>query len=605
MTPVPADSSEALPPPNRRPLQIYALDPMRMEDTGAGFVTPRTVLSVPYEPLLPGPLGERIQVIDYDGARGVCYEPVNLDHPYLLLTAGLTPTETDPRFHQQMVYAVASSVWEAFEAAIGRRIGLRGGPLQIFPHAFYGDNAYYDPGMKALLFGYFQADDREAGPNLPGQMVFTCLSHDIVAHETAHAIVDRLRPGFNQVTNHDMLAFHEAFADLVAIFQHFKIEQVLVDAINEHKADLTSAEAISGLARQFGFASAQKAPLRSALSTVPDPAALRTTFEPHARGVILVQAVFDAYRTTYLTKVQDLLRLASGGSGVLQAGRPHPDLVNRLAGEASGTARLFFDRCVQAFTYLPPVDVTFGDFLRALVTVDAIASPDDDSFRTSIIEAFRRRGVFASEAESMADTAIAWRPRSTKEGLPAITSLLFTQTAQARGEFRKRSDEEKELNAQVASELEGWARRNAASLDLVEHSPDHPVAVQAFHATVRIDVNGQPWVDTVVQVTQQRRDLARAYPRLDGVVPTAGATVVADAVGTVRYIISKPLPAAGAGLAEDTSGHLGAALRLRQLQDMVEAFDRTNARGPYQPTPQNRLKLNLAQLHGGFDRELK
>lgn len=591
----PHDPGRSLLPPTRRPLQIYALDPMRMEDTGAGFVTPRTILNVPYEPLLPGPIGERVRVIDYDGARRTFYEPVDLDHPYLLLANGLTPTETDPRFHQQMVYAVASSVWDAFEAAIGRRIGLRGGPLTIFPHAFYGENAYYDPRMKALLFGYFQADERDAGANLPGQMVFTCLSHDIVAHETTHAIVDRLRPGFNEVTNRDMLAFHEAFADLVAIFQHFKIEQVLVDAINERKADLTSAEAISGLARQFGFASAQNAPLRSALSTSPDPSALRSTFEPHARGVILVQAVFDAYRTTYLAKVQDLLRLASGGSGILQAGRPHPDLANRLAREASVTARQFFDRCVQAFTYLPPVDVTFGDFLRALVTVDAIASPEDDGFRTAIIEAFRRRGIFASEAGSMADTAIAW-PRRGAANLPSIASELFTETAQARGEYRHRSDEAKTRQAQIAGALQRWARDNAADLDLAPHdADDHPVAVEAFHATVRIDVNGQPWVDTVVQVVQQRRDLARANPRLDGVVPTAGATVVADAVGTVRYVISKPLPPPG------QAGDGAAGSRMAELNEMVDAFDRTNARGPYMPAPENRLRLNLAQLHGGRD----
>ena len=202
--------------------------------------------------------------------------------------------------------------------------------LRIFPHAFYGENAYYDPDTDALLFGYFQADDEDPGPNLPGQIVFTCLSHDIVAHETTHALVHRLRPQFNEATNPDVLAFHEAFADLVAIFQHFTIEQVLVDAIYGSPADLTTAEAISGLARQFGFATAQNAPLRTALEQ-PDPLALSRTVEPHARGAILVQAVFDAYRITYLSQVQDLLRLASGGSGNT-ARRPSSSGSGRQAG---------------------------------------------------------------------------------------------------------------------------------------------------------------------------------------------------------------------------------------------------------------------------------
>jgi hypothetical protein len=41
---------------------------------------------------------------------------------------------------------------------------------------------------RGILFGYFQASRTQSGRNLPGQTVFTCLSHDIIAHETTHAI---------------------------------------------------------------------------------------------------------------------------------------------------------------------------------------------------------------------------------------------------------------------------------------------------------------------------------------------------------------------------------------------------------------------------------
>jgi len=49
-------------------------------------------------------------------------------------------------------------------------------------------------------------------------MVFTCLSHEIVAHETAHALLDGMARGLVAPTNRDMLAFHEAFADVIALF---------------------------------------------------------------------------------------------------------------------------------------------------------------------------------------------------------------------------------------------------------------------------------------------------------------------------------------------------------------------------------------------------
>lgn len=44
-------------------------------------------------------------------------------------------------------------------------------------HAFYGANAFFDPNCNAVFFGYFKASALNPGPNLPGQMVFTCLSH--------------------------------------------------------------------------------------------------------------------------------------------------------------------------------------------------------------------------------------------------------------------------------------------------------------------------------------------------------------------------------------------------------------------------------------------
>ena len=44
--------------------------------------------------------------------------------------------------------------------------------------------------------------------------------------------------------------------------------------------------------------------------------------------------------------------------------------MNRIAAEAAATAQSTLTMCIRAFDYLPPVDVTFGDFLRALVTAD-------------------------------------------------------------------------------------------------------------------------------------------------------------------------------------------------------------------------------------------
>ncbi|MDQ3379557.1 MAG: hypothetical protein M3546_04445 [Actinomycetota bacterium] len=207
-------------PPVRRPLKMYAFDPMLGR---APFCT--LTIEVANEPLRPGPFGARIRVVDYDGGSRCFYEPVDLDDPALLMQGGFEPTESDPRFHQQMVYAVASKVLENFDRALGRRITLSGGgPLTLFPHAFRGPNAFYDPDARAIRFGYFAADRSSPGANLPGQNVFTCLSHDVIAHEMMHAIVDRLRHFFLEPSNRD-------FSDIVSIFQHFTFRGVLRDTI--------------------------------------------------------------------------------------------------------------------------------------------------------------------------------------------------------------------------------------------------------------------------------------------------------------------------------------------------------------------------------------
>ena len=57
------------------------------------------------------------------------------------------------------------------------------------------------------------------------------------------------------------------------------------------------------------------------------------SFEPHDRGSILVIAVYEAFLAIVARRTEDLIQLATGGSGVLPAGALHPGLVDRLADE--------------------------------------------------------------------------------------------------------------------------------------------------------------------------------------------------------------------------------------------------------------------------------
>lgn len=79
----------------KRKLRIYATDPM------SGRRAPYRITEVENEPdLSVGPVGEIVEVIDYDGWNKKFYRAVDLNHPALLIEAGLAPSESDPRFHQ-------------------------------------------------------------------------------------------------------------------------------------------------------------------------------------------------------------------------------------------------------------------------------------------------------------------------------------------------------------------------------------------------------------------------------------------------------------------------------------------------------------------------
>jgi hypothetical protein len=348
-----------LPTPRTRALKVYALDP-----SAGTYVGNVMTVRVRWERNLePGPVGRRFAVIDYDGGNRCYYPPVDLDDPRILAMGGLDPSESDPRFHQQMVYAVASETVEKFEAALGRTIHWRRAErpagsdtpaaaarhkaddiwvLKLFPHAMQQANAFYSRDAQGIMFGYFRAaEDGDPGRNLPGQRIFTCLSHDIIAHEVTHAVVDGIRAFFTEPTNPDVLAFHEGFADVTALFLHFSHKEALRDTIRStggrlYAFELEPAAASVGsgaakassrakprisdeigarnplieLAQQFGEASGMGRALRGALDVPPDPAAIRTRVDDaHFRGSILVAALFDAYFSTYLRAAADLFRI--------------------------------------------------------------------------------------------------------------------------------------------------------------------------------------------------------------------------------------------------------------------------------------------------------
>ena len=528
-----------------RPLKVYAFDPAR----GRHKHNQLTV-KVRHEALAPGPVGEMVAIVDYDATHDCYYRAVDLDDRAVLLNGGLEPSETDPRFHQQMVYAVVMETIRRFEFALGRRVSWRRdlrrraepyhGKLRILPHGLQEANAWYDPDLRALVFGYFAAPEGD----WRGQLLFTCLSHDIVVHEATHALVDGLREHFSEPTSADTAGFHEAFADLVALFQHFSLKDSLVETVRRgggliHRprlpprvepaadgpriaAEIGENNPLVELARQFGEGLGMRAALRSALGTVPDPRALASAVEPHERGALLVAAVFDAFFTVYLRRTADLLRMGKAARWVSE-GDVHPDLAVRLAGTAAKTAQHFVNICIRAVDYCPPVDLRLGEFLRAMITADVEVVPEDPlGYRAALIDAFRARGIAPEGVRSWSEEALRWPPAPASlgccPGLPVAAPQVSSPERQRR----------------YARALVRFGRDHAGALGL---SPRYPVKAHSFRSIQRVGPDGRVVFELACELLQQRREQAGETPfQFRG-----GTTVIFDGDGRVRYAIPKPI----------------------------------------------------------------
>lgn len=447
--------------PKFRRLRAYAFDPslsLKMDTIDINNI----VYKIPWEELKPGPIGEYVEIMDIDPTTGMFYTPVDLNSEIVLAEDGLEPSESNPKFHQQMVYAVIMTTIRNFEQALGRKIlwaprylanyekySEYVHRLRVYPHAMKEANAYYSPLKKALLFGYFASTPANETLHMPDSLVFNCLSADVISHEVTHAILDGIHPFYNEPTNPDVLALHEAFSDIVALFQHFTFPEVLKHQIAKTRGDLASQNLLGQLAQEFGSATGKYGSLRDAIGEIdpetkkwkmkePSPAEYREVMESHARGSILVAAVFEAFINIYKDRIADLLRIATNGTSILPNGELQSDLVNRLSNEASKAAKHVLNMCIRALDYCPCVDPTFGDYLRAIITAD-VDLVDDDShdYRLAFIDAFRKRGIYPEgiktlsvESLTLSDINLEYDEKNSKIALSGKTIESDEQTVE-------------------------------------------------------------------------------------------------------------------------------------------------------------------------------
>lgn len=404
--------------PHRDPLRddvplrrwtILAHDPSIQGKHGAALTTQVTV---PAERLEPGPKGHRIHVVDFDASSDLYYTSRTTDLEEDTFTDVIDTQELfeNPHFHQQNTYAVAMATLGEFESALGRPVSWGfdhpGHQLKVAPHAFAEANAYYSRQSESLSFGYFPGEEGT---------VFTCLAHDIVAHECTHAVLDGLRSFYLRPSSPDQAAFHEGFADVVALLSLFKSVELITVSLDpittrdnriESKSlgwEALADNVIMKLAKQMGqeMSHIRGHALRHSVELRPDPRFYLSHsdyIESHKRGEILVAVLMHAFLDLWGARL-DLL------------GRDHHTSLNRqvVAEEGTKSASQLLKIAIRALDYMTPVDMTFRDYLSALLTADIQLNPDDTryGYREHLVRWFKKYGVTPPEAARSDGT---WQP---------------------------------------------------------------------------------------------------------------------------------------------------------------------------------------------------
>lgn len=519
---------------SRRHIRIIAQDP---SVRGADGEVITAWISLPWEDLTDGPAGYAVYVMDYDASSGVMYRPAPPPEDCAASAESVSALLDDPKFHALNAYAIVMRTLLRFEFALGRRVawGIRGHQLKVVPHAFEEANAYYSPDLEAIVVGYVHGD----------QPLYLCLSHDVIAHETAHALLDGLRDKFTAPSSADQAALHEAFADIVALLSVYSLPELVRHLIAPIAAAHTASanpttdtipdgfipksalswknlerSALFGLAEQMRNSSeCMVNALRRSVSIEPSKDILtQPEYEDvHRRGEVFVAGVMRAFLSVWVDRID---QLAVGDTGLVS--------VAMAAEQGADIADTLLTLAIRAVDYTPPIHITFGDYLSAMLTADNEVRPDDSRYqlREHLIAAMADYGI--SPASHQPDGL--WNPPDA--ALRRIGTHLGGLQTDPTEMFRHI-----------------WNNRDALNLN-----PEAYTRVASVRPCLRISPeDGVQLHETVIECTQYLRLRATELPSYHlqapqgmpadyAVVLEGGSTLILDEFGDLKFEVSNRVP---------------------------------------------------------------
>jgi hypothetical protein len=353
---------------------------------------------------LDGPVSRRVAVLDFDAQSGEILTGARFVPPAGKKKHGgyeIPPEQGvyGRAFQQVCAFATVLRTMYLFEEpdALGRRLNWAFGSPQllVIPRAGEWPNAFYDRESHSLQLFYT--------PKADGELAYSCLSRDVLSHETGHAILDGIAPDLYNALAPQSLAIHEALADLTALLMSFRSEKLRKAVLKATSGSIADSTAFSTMAPEFGQArdpSGNSRYLRSLLNNKTLDRAEKgldgdglpkrvNRYDPHSLCQVLSGALY-----TVMVKIHQSLATDYSKSGWALF----------VGGER------FKRMILRALDYLPPGEASFGDYGRAILAADQAAHPKDGQEREWICEEFVKRAMVPDLKALEVETNVAFKP---------------------------------------------------------------------------------------------------------------------------------------------------------------------------------------------------
>lgn len=384
-------------------------------------VDPTETITLEADAFLDGPISPRVAVLDFVPDDGRLGDPARYVAPNGRAKVGsyevLHPVSVGDQVHPVTaavsVFGAVHKTISMFEEqdALGRQVdwAFDAPQLLVVPRAGQMANAYYERESHSLQFFFFT-------PPGAGPVIFTSNSQDIVAHETAHALLDGIAPDLYSAISPQSLAIHESVADLAALLVSLRCRALTSRVLADTGGRIDNSNAFSGLAEQFAQGlDRERHYLRNLnnatrVQDVPD-------HEPHELSAVLsgsfyrlLVMTYDELRGHYATRTlpdptivaepeaEHAQKLATDES-VAATYDPGPGEIGSNAKALFVAAERIKRTLLRGLDYLPPGDVNFADLARAVLASDEASHPDSSTLRAWLVQEFVTRGIVAHPSE--------------------------------------------------------------------------------------------------------------------------------------------------------------------------------------------------------------